>query len=89
MNFTPGGGAGADPARQRTVIPGRDDVRLDAVDAFAGHLVVSYRAAALPRIQLWPIAPDGNYGTPEELEFDSELMSSGLGAIIRPGTPRL
>ena len=31
------------------------------VDAFAGHLVVSYRGEALSRIQLWPI--DGSdYG---------------------------
>lgn len=36
----------ADPATQQTLIPGRDDVRLDSVDAFARHLVVGYRAEA-------------------------------------------
>ncbi len=44
-----------DPAAHRTLIEHRDDVRLDGVDAFAGHLVLSYRGEALPRIQLWPI----------------------------------
>ncbi|WP_264990998.1 prolyl oligopeptidase family serine peptidase, partial [Mycobacterium kiyosense] len=67
----------------------RDDVRLDGVDAFADHLVVSYRRAALPRIQLWPFGSDGSYGTPTELEFDSELMSSGLGANPNWVTPKL
>ena len=52
-------------------------MRLDAVDAFAGHLVVSYRSEALPRIQLWPIYADGDYGHPEDIAFDSELMSAG------------
>jgi len=79
----------SDPTDQRMLIPGRDDVRLDGVDAFAGHLVVSYRAAALPRIQLWPITSNGSYGAPEELEFDSELMASGLGANPAWDAPRL
>src|ERR1700735_1430897 len=63
-----------DPAAQRTLIGHRDDVRLDGVDAFAGHLVVCHRGAALPRIQLWPIEDD-DYGRAEEIAFDSELMS--------------
>src|SRR5699024_10055581 len=70
----------ADPAVSRTLIAHRDDVRLDAVDAFAGQLVVSYRAEALPRIQLWPLTADGDYRSPEEISFDTELMSCGLGA---------
>ncbi|MFV0493739.1 S9 family peptidase [Mycobacterium sp.] len=78
-----------DPARQSTLIEHRDDVRLDGVDAFAGHLVVSYRRAALPRIQLWPLKSGGNYGAPKELEFDSELMSVGLGANPNWDSPRL
>lgn len=89
VNFTLVDAPVDDPTDQRTLIPGRDDVRLDAVDAFAGHLVVSYRAAALPRIQLWPITADGDYGTPEQLGFDSELMSSGLGANPAWDAPRL
>ena len=68
----------SDPTATRTLIEHRDDVRLDAVDAFVGHLVVSYRSEALPRIQLWPLYADGNYGRPEDFTFESELMSAGL-----------
>ena len=78
-----------DPAAQGTLIPHREDVRLDGVDAFAGHLVVSYRSEALPRIQLWPINDGGNYGRPEEISFDSELMSAGLGANPNWDSPKL
>ena len=80
VNFTLVEAPVDDPAAQRTLIEHRDDVRLDGVDAFAGHLVVSYRGEALPRIQVWPIETDGDYGQPEEISFDSELMSAGLGA---------
>jgi oligopeptidase B len=83
----------ADPApdsgRVRTLIEHRDDVRLDAVDAFANHLVVSYRGEALPRIQLWPIRDDGSYGTPEEITFDTELTSAGLSANPNWAAPKL
>lgn len=79
----------SDPTQQRTLIAHRDDVRLEAVDAFADHLVISYRRAALPRIQLWPIGSDGEYGEPEEITFDSELMSSGLGGNPNWVSPKL
>ncbi|EUA23482.1 phosphoribosylaminoimidazole-succinocarboxamide synthase domain protein [Mycobacterium xenopi 4042] len=62
INFTLAEAPVDDPTAQRTLIAHRDDVRLDAVDAFASHLVVSYRRAALPRIQLWPVQPDGATG---------------------------
>jgi len=78
-----------DPTAFRTLIQHREDVRLDSVDAFDGHLVVSYRRDALPRIQLWPIYPDGNYGHPEEIEFDTELTSSGLLGNPNWSSPRL
>ena len=48
VNFTLVDAPVDDPTNQRTLIVHRDDVRLDAVDAFAGHLVVSYRGEALP-----------------------------------------
>ncbi|ETZ97806.1 prolyl oligopeptidase, N-terminal beta-propeller domain protein [Mycobacterium kansasii 824] len=60
MNFTLVEAPVEDPARQRTLIAHREDVRLDGVDAFAGHVVVSYRREALPRIQLWPFGPRGS-----------------------------
>ncbi len=78
-----------DPMNFRTLIEHRDDVRLDAVDAFEGHLVVSYRSEALPRIQLWPLYADGDYGHPEDITFDSELMSAGLSANPNWSSPKM
>ena len=89
VNFTLADAPVSDPAQQRTLIPHRDDVRLDGVDAFASHLVVSYRRGALPRIQLWPIDSDGGYVEPEEISFDSELMSSGLSGNPNWDSPKL
>lgn len=78
-----------DMSAQQTLIAGRDDVRLEGVDAFARHLVVGYRAGGLPRIQLWPIGSDGNYQEPQEITFDTELMSSGLAANPNWDCPKL
>jgi oligopeptidase B len=89
VNFTLAEAPVTDPTQQRTLIPHRDDVRLEGVDAFASHLVVSYRRAALPRIQLWPLGSDGGYGDPEEISFDSDLMSSGLGGNPNWDSPKL
>ena len=89
VNFALAEAPVSDPARQRTLIAHRDDVRLEGVDAFGDHLVVSYRREALPRIQLWPIDADGGYGEPEEISFDSELMSSGLGGNPNWVSPKL
>jgi len=88
-NFTLVEAPVSDPAVFRTLIEHREDVRLDAVDAFDTHLVVSYRSEALPRIQLWPIYADGNYGHPEEITFETELTSSGLSGNPNWSSPRL
>ncbi|MBY0442296.1 MAG: S9 family peptidase [Mycobacteriaceae bacterium] len=88
VNFTLTEAPVSDPTSQRTLIPHRDDVRLDGVDAFATHLVISYRRAALPRIMLWPIVDDG-YGALNEISFDSELSSAGLGANPTWDGPKL
>lgn len=80
VNFTLVEAPVRDPFTQRTLMEHRDDVRIDGVDAFANHFVVSYRREALPRIQVWPIGADGEYGRPQEMSFDSPLMSAGLGA---------
>ena len=88
-NFTLVDAPVSDPTAFRTLIEHRDDVRLDAVDAFEGHLVVSYRSEALPRIQLWPVYADGQYGRPEDLTFDSDLMSAGLGGNPNWSSPKL
>ncbi len=78
-----------DPTAFRTLIEHRDDVRLDGVDAFAGHLVLSYRREALPRIALWPISDDGDYGELAEFGFESELTAAGLTANPNWDAPRL
>lgn len=77
-NFTLVEAPVSDPTAFTTLIEHRADVRLDAVDAFANQLVVSYRSEALPRIQLWPITDGGGYGGAEEITFETELTSSGL-----------
>lgn len=87
-NFTLVEAPVADPTATRTLIEHRDDVRLDAVDAFAELLVVSYRSEALPRIQLWPLSGTG-YGEVRDVSFDSELMSVGLSANPNWAAPRL
>ncbi|CAJ1579638.1 S9 family peptidase [[Mycobacterium] wendilense] len=89
VNFTLVEAPVSDPTDQRTLVPHDDSVRLEAVDAFAGHLVLSYRRAALPRIQLWPITANGQYAPPEEVAFESELMASGLGGNPNWDAPRL
>ena len=88
-NFTLVEAPVSDPTSLRTLIEHRDDVRLDSVDAFEGHLVVGYRSEALPKIQLWPIYANGTYGHPEELTFESELMSAGLGGNPNWSSPKL
>jgi len=92
-NFTLVEAPVSDPTSFRTLIEHREDVRLDDVDTFEHHIVVSYRSEALPRIQLWPIYPDGNYGHPEDITFETELTSCGLSAnpnwsapLLRVGT---
>lgn len=87
-NFTLVEAPVADPTDVTTLIEHREDVRLDAVDAFDGHLVLSYREDALPRIQLWPVT-DAGYGRAQDITFDSELMSVGLSANPNWSAPKL
>jgi oligopeptidase B len=62
------------PEHWREVLPHREDVRLDGVDAFATHLVVAYRRDALPCTAILPLTESG-YGEPAELTFDEELYT--------------
>jgi oligopeptidase B len=89
VNFTLVEAPVSDPTAQRTLIEHRDDVRLDGVDVFRDQLVVSYRAEALPRIQLWPILAHGDYGRPEDISFESDLMSVGMGGNPNWSSPKL
>ncbi|MEV0298867.1 S9 family peptidase [Nocardia sp. NPDC050710] len=69
----------ADPSNMTILIGHRDDVRLEDVDPFADHLVLSYRREALTRVAVWPLTESG-YGELRELEFDLELFAVGSGA---------
>jgi oligopeptidase B len=60
------------------VIAGSDTTRLEDVDVFARHIVVSYRRDALARIGLLPLDGDG-IGTLDEVDFGEELFTSGVG----------
>ncbi|MFE5289398.1 S9 family peptidase [Nocardia sp. NPDC056611] len=69
----------AEPAAMKILIPHRDDVRLEDIDAFADKLVLSYRREALPRVAVWPLTADG-YGELKDIDFDLALFSAGLSA---------
>ena len=75
----PAPGAGpADPARAAVVVPHDPQVRLEGVDAFAGHVVLGVRRGATPRVAVVPLAATrpGEPWTPRELEFDEPLYSA-------------
>ena len=63
------------PSHWREVVAHRPDVRLEAVDAFAGHLVLSERTAGLEHLRIVPL--DG--GTERLLELPDEVYSVWLG----------
>lgn len=69
----------SDPLDQRILVPHRDDVRVEDIDAFAGHLIFTYRREALTRMAIWPLTDEG-YGEYRELEFDEELYAVGAGS---------
>ncbi|GAB0101821.1 S9 family peptidase [Nocardia sp. JMUB6875] len=69
----------ADPSDMTILIPHRDDVRLEDIDAFSDKLVLSYRREALPRVAVWPLTSEG-YGELKDIEFDLALFSAGLSA---------
>ncbi|MGW4353261.1 S9 family peptidase [Nocardia sp. NPDC004582] len=69
----------ADPSALKILIPHRDDVRLEDIDAFADKLVLSYRREALPRVAVWPLTADG-YGELKDIDFDLALFSAGLSS---------
>ncbi|WP_293305929.1 S9 family peptidase [Mycolicibacterium sp.] len=89
VNFTLVEAPVDDPTRQTTLIPAREDVRLEGVDAFADRIVVHYRREGLPTIEVWPLVPGAGYGTPEQIGFDSELMACGMAGNPNWESPRL
>jgi oligopeptidase B len=88
----------AAPARWETLLPSRDDVRLEDVDAFAGHLVLTERHDGLVRLRVAPVDdleglhdiafPDPVYsvwvGANEE--FDTTTLRYGYTSLVAPPT---
>ncbi|WP_165069302.1 S9 family peptidase [Marisediminicola senii] len=86
--------AASDPRGERSVVLAHSpDVRLEGVDAFATHLVVSYRRDALTRVGIVPLRADlstgriagptalgaiEGYGALDELAFDEPLFDVGM-----------
>lgn len=61
------------------VLPAHDGVRYEDIDAFADHVLVSYRENALPKVGVIRLGDSG----PEpmrEVVFDAELYAAGVGA---------
>src|SRR5262249_3837407 len=67
-----------DPERQywTPLVPHRDDVKLDAVDAFADYLVLSERADGLDRISIMR-TEDGDM---HEIQFPEPVYTAGVGS---------
>ncbi len=89
-----------DPSALTTLVPHRPDVRLEDVDAFAGHVVLGYREGGLPRLAVAQMAPaesstedtapsGAGLGPFVPVEFDEELFSVGLGKNPDFSAPRL
>jgi oligopeptidase B len=66
----------ATPDRWTPIVPHRLGTRLEDVDAFAGHLVVSLRTNGLTAIHIIPI-DDGGYGEPYPVTFDEPIYTVG------------
>ncbi len=87
----------ASPGRDawEEVVGHRDDVRLEAVDDFAGHLVLSERAGGLERLRVHPLLegephtvdmPDPVYSAwvGSNREFDSTTLRFGYTSLVAP-----
>ncbi|MDQ1430761.1 MAG: oligopeptidase [Actinomycetota bacterium] len=64
------------------VLPHRDDVRLDDVDAFAEFLVVSERAEAVERLRVLRLGPNGAVVEDHVLDMPDEVYSAWLGGNL-------
>lgn len=66
-----------DPSYE-VLVPHRDDVRVEGVDCFADHLVLSTRENAIEQLALMDLSDhSGGWGRFEPIRFDEELYSAG------------
>lgn len=70
-----------DPGRASwtELLPHRADVRLDDVDAFMGHVVISERADGLERIRVIELAGDGALASDHVIAMPEEVYSASVG----------
>ncbi|GAA1472982.1 S9 family peptidase [Corynebacterium felinum] len=60
------------------LLPHREDVRLDGVDCYRDFIFVGYREGAIGRAAVMRLGDEG-FGAFEELCFDEEIYSVGVG----------
>jgi oligopeptidase B len=63
----------------KTVVPHRPEVRLDDVDAFAGHLVVSERADGLEHLRVLHLGGDGDIARDDVIPPEEPVYSMWTG----------
>lgn len=71
--------AADDPSDRSVVIPTDATTRLDDIDVFKSFVAVSYRRDTLTRVGILRIE-EGGFGALEEICFEEELFSCGVGA---------
>ena len=89
----------AEPGRAHwtEVVPHRADIRLDAVNAFADHVVLSERAEGLDRVRILGLRDDAVATLPApdpvfsmwvgpNAEFDAKLLRYGYTSLVAPVT---
>ena len=69
----------SDPTSRRVLLAHAEDTRVEDVDAFSSHLVLSFRRDALPRVAVWPVTADG-VGELVEIDFGLELFAATVGS---------
>jgi oligopeptidase B len=67
------------PEEWRALLPHDPAVRLEDVDAFAGHLVVQQRSRGLTQLRILDLGPDG-VADDHLVEFDREVYTVGAGS---------
>ncbi|QDZ42015.1 S9 family peptidase [Corynebacterium sp. sy039] len=58
-----------------SLVPHRDDVRIEGVDTYRDHIVLGYRSGAIGRLAIMQLN-DAGFGVFEQLEFPEELYSA-------------
>lgn len=74
-----------DPANWVDLVAHRDGVRLEEVDAFTGHIVLSERSEGLDRVRIMSVA-DGSIA---DVEFPDPVFTSWVGANLDYDTATL